>query len=52
MPAYLESTINARPLYEKHGFEVVEKIAMMLEGVEGEEGRELYEEICFVFRSS
>ncbi|KAL4963683.1 GNAT family N-acetyltransferase [Aspergillus stella-maris] len=50
VPASLESTKNAWPLYEKLGFRGEELISMTLEGV-GEGGSSvLYEEMCFVFR--
>lgn len=48
VPAYLESTIEAGPLYERHGFDSAEKIYVLLKGKEGESV--LYEEVCFVFR--
>ena len=46
--AYLESTVDAGPLYERHGFASAENISMVLEGKEGESV--LYEEVCFIFR--
>ena len=49
VPAYLESTADAGVLYRKHGFEVVETLAMVVEGVEG---RPVYKEECFIFRPS
>ena len=48
VPAYLESTVDAGPLYERHGFTSAENLSMVLEGREGESA--LYEEVCFIFR--
>ena len=48
VPAYLESTVEAGPLYERHGFSSAENIFMVLKGREDESI--LYEEVCFVFR--
>ncbi|KAL9069691.1 MAG: hypothetical protein Q9161_005392 [Pseudevernia consocians] len=50
IPAYLESTVDAGPLYERHGFAAAEKISMVLKGTENESVN--YEEVCFVFRPS
>lgn len=33
IPAYLESTMNAVPLYQRHGFKVAEVISMVVDGV-------------------
>ena len=48
IPAYLESTVDAGPLYERKGFVPVETISMVLEGKGGESM--VYEEVCFIFR--
>ena len=50
IPAYLESTVDAGPLYERHGFTSAEKISMVLTGT-GNESVD-YEEVCFIFRPS
>lgn len=49
-PAYLESTFDAGPLYERHGFTPAENISMVLEGRSEAGESVLYEEVCFVFR--
>ena len=49
-PAYLESTVDAGPLYGRLGFTVAEKISMLLDGSKGESV--VYEEVCFIFRPS
>ena len=49
VPAYLESTADAGPLYEKHGFERVDTIDMLLDGNEGSAKAMNYEETCFLF---
>lgn len=52
-PAYLESTVDAGRLYERHSFEASEKISMVLDGtVEGvvEGGTPIvYSETCFIY---
>ena len=48
VPAYLESTLEAGPLYSKHGFDVVETVEMGLEARDGKPTT--YKEICFLFR--
>ena len=48
VPAYLESTVDAGSLYERHGFASAENISMVLAGREGESV--IYEEVCFIFR--
>lgn len=62
-PAYLESTVEAGPLYRRHGFAVAETISTVLDGAgngipswsssssEAAAGV-LYEEICFLFTPS
>lgn len=50
VPAYMESTAEAGPLYERQGFKAVEKISMLLEGI-GKDGASVnYEETCYIFR--
>ncbi len=51
-PAYLESTIDAAPLYEKNGFKAAEKLSMILEGISEDGATIVYEETCFIFRPS
>lgn len=48
VPAYLESTVDAAPLYERLGFTSVGSISMVLKGGEGESI--MYEEVCLIFR--
>ena len=43
IPAYLESTLNAVPLYERLGFKTMEILSIDLEG------SVIYEEACCVF---
>ena len=52
VPAYLESTIDAAPLYEKTGFKAAEKLSMILEGMSINGAPVVYEETCFIFRPS
>ena len=49
VPAYLESTVDAGPLYEKHGFERVDTIALVLPSNEENDKAINYEETCFLF---
>ena len=42
LPAYLESTLNAGPLYEKLGFKNIRKVSIANESV-------TYEEGCYLF---
>ncbi|KAI1205193.1 putative GNAT family acetyltransferase [Annulohypoxylon truncatum] len=49
VPAYLESTLEAAPLYRKLGFIEMEKISLDYE-VAGSEITQTYEEIGFVYR--
>jgi GNAT superfamily N-acetyltransferase len=49
-PAYLESTLEAGPLYEKHGFVAVEKLSLEIEVIEDDDGPEIYEEIGFALK--
>lgn len=48
--AYLESTIEAAPFYEKTGFTATANISLVLEGTAEKEGSEIYREIVFIFR--
>ncbi len=50
VPAYLESTIEAGPLYKRHGFEAVETISLALKATEDEDLPTIYQEIGFLFR--
>ena len=43
MPAYLESTPNAGPLYERLGFKDKGKVSLALEESAA------YEEVCYLF---
>lgn len=49
VPAYLESTIDAAPLYEKTGFKAAEKLLMKLKGMTEDGAPVVYEETCFIF---
>jgi predicted N-acetyltransferase YhbS len=49
VPAYLESTVEAGPLYERHGFKAVENLSMVLEGMARDSIPIVYEETCFIF---
>lgn len=48
-PAYLESTVEAAPLYEKNGWSAVETFSLALEGVTANDAIEKYTEISFLF---
>jgi len=50
VPAYLESTMDAGPLYRRLGFEPAQKISMVLKGLGVDGAPLLYEEACFLFR--
>lgn len=50
VPAYLESTFDAVPLYERHGLRAAGKISMVLGGMVRDGAPVVYEETCFVFR--
>ena len=52
VPAYLESTIDAAPLYEKNGFKAVEKLSMILASMTEDGAPVVYEETCFISRPS
>ena len=50
-PAYLESTLDAGRLYERHGFKAAGTLSMVLDGaVDDDNASIVYEETCFVFR--
>jgi ribosomal protein S18 acetylase RimI-like enzyme len=49
-PAYLESTMNAVPLYDRHGFVAVEKIYLELETANEDGKPESYTEIGLLYR--
>ena len=42
-PAYLESTLEAVPLYERLGFKIAHRVSIILEGTGN------YEEACCIF---
>jgi predicted N-acetyltransferase YhbS len=44
IPAYLESTLNAVPFYEKLGFKITERLSIELEGPV------VYEEACCLYQ--
>jgi len=50
VPAYLESTMDAGPLYRKLGFEPVQGMSMVLKGLGVNGAPLLYEETCFLCR--
>ena len=50
VPAYLEGTVDAGPLYERHGFQAAKTISMALNGGARGGAPVVYEETCFVFR--
>ena len=52
VPAYLESTIDAGSLYQKHGFEAAETLSILLDSTAKDIAPVIYREICFVFRPS
>jgi len=43
IPAYLESTLSAAPIYEKLGFKTAERLSIVLEGPV------IYEEACCLY---
>jgi hypothetical protein len=49
-PAYLESTVEAAPFYNKHGFTAVETFSIDLKPTENGQSRK-YEEISFLFNT-
>lgn len=49
VPAYLEGTVDAGPLYYRHGFEAADNISMTLEQISGNGVPLVYEETCFLF---
>lgn len=49
-PLYLESTLEAAPLYEKNGLIPVEKFTLDLRGSSVDEKGRWYSEIVFVMR--
>jgi hypothetical protein len=49
-PAWLESTLEAAPLYRNNGFVDVEKVSMKIDVAEDADGQKTYSEICFIFR--
>ena len=51
-PAYLESTIDAGPLYERHRFKAAETLWMVLDGTGKDGAAVVYEEMFFIFRPS
>lgn len=51
-PAYLESTIDAGPLYERSRFKAAETLWMVLDGTGKDGAAVVYEEMFFIFRPS
>ncbi|KUJ06156.1 putative GNAT family acetyltransferase [Mollisia scopiformis] len=49
--AYLESTVETRPLYEKNGFVRVEALSTSINGLLGDGSSMFYKEICFLFQA-
>ena len=52
IPAYLKSTIDAAPLYERKVFKAVEKLLMILAGMTNDDAPVFYEETCYILRPS
>jgi hypothetical protein len=50
VPAYLESTVEARILYERNGFLPVARISLSLEEEPNTVAPKIYEEIGYIFR--
>ena len=50
--AYLESTIDAGPLYERHKFKVAENLSTVLDRIGKDGAAVVYEETFFIFRPS
>ena len=50
VPACLESTIEAAPLYENNHFVGMETFSLDLHGEAGENKPDVYREICFLYR--
>jgi allophanate hydrolase len=48
LPVYLESTLLASPLYRKHGFVVMDGLALPLPSNSGSSAHEFYQEICML----
>jgi allophanate hydrolase len=48
LPVYLESTLLASSLYRKHGFAVVDGLALPLPSKTGSSAQEFYQEICML----
>ncbi len=48
--AYLESTVQARPIHEGHGFRDVHNLSVVLKEMMGDNAGLVYEETCFLFR--
>lgn len=49
VPAYLESTTEAAPLYAKNGFKVADDLSLSIEG-KGNNIVNVYEEVACIFR--
>ena len=49
VPALLESTVDAGPLYRRHGFKAIEDVSMALEPQSQDEKPTLYRETCFLY---
>jgi predicted N-acetyltransferase YhbS len=50
VPAYLESTVEAAPLYERHGFKPEGSFTMTFPLKSKTDGLCVYSETCFLFR--
>ena len=52
IPAYLESTVDAGPLYGRHGFKAAEDVSMVLEQILENGAPVVYQETCFLYTPS
>lgn len=52
VPAYVESTLEAAPFYEKNGFVALETFSLDIKGLVEANGKEIYSEISFLFTPS
>ena len=52
VPAYLESTVDAGPLYQRHGLKAAGNISMVLEEVAEDEQPIVYQETCYLYAPS
>jgi len=49
VPALLESTVDAAPLYRRHGFKAAESVSMVLEENSEDGTSIIYHETCFLY---